>query len=468
MTDIAYMPAHEMAGSIRSGALSACEAVQHCLDRIAAINPELNAIVTLDTDGALRRAALADEALARGETPGPLHGVPFTLKDCLETAGMRTTAGHPPLADNIPDKDSTVAARLKAAGGILMGKTNVPPLAMSLQTRNEIFGCTNNPWDRSRTVGGSSGGAGAAIASGMTPFDIGSDMCGSIRIPSHYCGLFGLKPTANRLPVTGHIPPIHGVPRFDRHLMVVGPMARCAEDLALIASVLAGPDGRDAEVPPLPWRQAAERDPGGLRIAFMPSFPDIPTSKAVSGAVERFAAAMADAGARVEERDPGAPFGELSAVWQDFFPLAAHTMMELSSTKMPVKPPERPSPTLTGWLKVLDRRDSLANAVDALFDDYDAFLCPSVISTAFPHSEPGSPFPVDGELVESRFVDHYLVPFSMTGHPAAVVPAGPAEDGLPVGVQLIGKRWGDEELLAVAQAIATVTGGFQRPPDYRE
>lgn len=466
MLEFAFWTTQELADAIRYGRLSAREVVQACLDRIEALNPRLNAIVTLDADEALRQATRADEVQANGESLGPLHGVPFTLKDCLETAGMRTTAGHNPLAEFVPKEDSTVAARLKSAGAILLGKTNVPPLAMSLQTNNEIFGRTNNPWNLARTVGGSSGGAAAAIAAGLTPFDVGSDLAGSVRIPAHYCGLFGLKPTANRIPVAGHIPPLPGVPRFDRHLMTVGPLARSSGDLALIAGLLAGPDGRDTEVPPAPWIDAPRRVPDSLKIAFLPVFPGVPTSRAVSKAVTSTAEALANAGAGTEERDPGVPAAELGAVWRDYFQLAAAAMMELSSTAMPVKPPYGPPPALAAWLRVLDRRDGLIRAIDGLLEDFDAFLCPAVIATAFEHSNPGSPFPVDGEMVESRFVDHYLVPFNMTGHPAVTIPAGPAEDGLPVGVQLVGRRWGDEALLAVADAVSAVIGGFSPPPNY--
>ena len=249
--------------------------------------------MTLDEEGALRAAREADGALARGAPCGPLHGVPFTLKDCHATLGMRTTAGHPTLADHVPAEDGTVAARLKAAGAILVGKTNVPPMAMSLQTDNPIFGRTNNPWNPARTVGGSSGGAAAAVAAGLVPFDIGSDMSGSIRIPAHYCGVFGLKPTANRLPITGHIPPPPGVPRLDRQMAVVGPIARCVEDLDLLCGILAGPDGRDTEVPPVPWSAHPTPSVSELRIAWLPVFPAVPTARAVRLATERVAAQLA-------------------------------------------------------------------------------------------------------------------------------------------------------------------------------
>jgi amidase len=302
-------------------------------------------------------SGLADEALARGEVWGCLHGVPFTLKDTLATAGMRTTAGFPPLSENVPAQDSTVCARLKAAGGILLGKTNVPPMAMSLQTDNPVFGRTNNPWNPERTVGGSSGGAAASVAAGLVPFDIGSDMSGSIRIPAHYCGVFGLKPTSNRLPVTGHIPPPPGAARTDRQMIAVGPIARCVEDLGLLAGVLAGPDGKDTEVAPLAWQSMTTIEASQLRIAWLPAFPGVPTSLAVRGAVERTVSALQSAGARVEQRDPGCPIDDIKAVWNDYFPMVARNLLDLAGTQLPVKPPATPPPTLAQWTLVLEQRD---------------------------------------------------------------------------------------------------------------
>jgi amidase len=461
MNEIVHLATHELAAAIRARRISAIEAVEAHLDRIGLLNPHLNAVVTLDEEGARRCARLADHAISRGEVCGPLHGVPFTLKDCHATQGMRTTAGFPPLGDHVPQEDGTVAARLKAAGAILIGKSNVPPLAMSLRTENPIFGRTSNPWDLDRSPGGSSGGAAAAVAAGLVSFDIGSDLTGSVRIPAHYCGVFGLKPTANRLPVTGHIPPIPGTPRVDRHIAVVGPIARCVEDLALLCSCLAGPDGQDLEVPPVTWRKTARREIRDLRIAFLPSFPDVPTSRAVVAAVERATMRLSEAGALMVERGPGASIEEIFALWRAYFPLLAATMTELSGAETA----ERKSPALADWTRVHDRRDRLIRSVDALFSEFDAFLCPAVISTAFPHGTPVGKLPVDGQMVDSRYVDHYLLPFNLTGHPSVVIPAGlAADDGLPVGIQLVGGRWEDEVLLATAAAVSEVMGGFVAPP----
>ena len=458
--------ATELARAIRSRECSALELVQVLLDRIERRNPALNAIVTLDGEGALERARAADAAMARGQPCGPLHGVPFTLKDCFETQGLRTTAGHPPLAGHVPQTDSTVAARLKAAGAILLGKTNVPPLAMSLQTNNEIFGRSNNPWNLERTTGGSSGGGAAAVAARLAPFDIGSDLSGSIRIPAHFCGVYGFKPTSNRVPGTGHIPPPPGAPRMDRQLCAYGPLTRSVDDLVLLTSLLVGPDGQDTEIAPLPWREVPRRQASQLRIVWRSAWTGVPTARVVREAVERVARNLADAGAQVEEGDPGFSRDELMAVWNDYFALASTAMMEVAGVSLPVKPPPGAPGGLAAWIGVEHRRDALLRAIDrTLTQRFDAFLCPAVITNAFAHSAPRMPFMLDGESVDSRFADHYLFPFNLLGTPAVILPAGLAGDGLPVGVQLVGARWRDEELLATARAVDGVVGGFRAAPD---
>src|SRR5436190_8167278 len=286
--DIVFSSTTQLAAAIRAGHVSATEVLEAHLAQINTHNPTLNAIITTDAERARERARKADEALARGEVWGPLHGVPFTLKDALATAGMRTTTGFPPLANYVPQEDSTVTARLKAAGGILLGKTNVAMMLADYQSTNPIFGRTNNPWNVERTPGGSSGGAAAALAAGMTPFEIGTDLSASIRIPAHFCGVFGLKPTEQRVPLTGLIPGLSG-PRPVRIMSFIGPVARPVDDLALLYTIIAGPDGSDTEVKPVPVDDMPELTLKNLRIAFAPTFPGIPVAAVIHDAVEALA-----------------------------------------------------------------------------------------------------------------------------------------------------------------------------------
>jgi amidase len=447
----------QLAAAIRTGQVSATKVLSGHLAQIATHNPKLNAVITLDAERAGERAREADEALARGENWGPLHGVPFTLKDAHATAGVRTTTGFPPLADYIPREDGAVAGRLKASGAILIGKTNVPVMLADFQTSNPIFGRTNNPWDTERTPGGSSGGAAAALASGMTPFEVGTDLSASIRLPAHFCGLFGLKTTERRVPLTGLIPGLPG-PRPLRIMSTIGPMARSVEDLALLYSLIAGPDGRDTEVPPVPVGPAAHTELRDLRIAVAPTFPGIPVAAEIRAAVAQLATTLSPLCRVVEEAAlPSLDFN------QELASGGALVGMMIGAVQPGA---QEPPATLKQYLEALDRRDQSIIAWEQFFDRWDVLLCPASMTTAFPHCNPGSPLQVDGKEVSYWTVAAHGALFNYTGHPAVVLPYTLDRAGLPIGIQLVGKRWGESRLLAVAEALAPVTGGFRRPPGY--
>lgn len=455
--DIVFASTTELAAAIRARRVSAVEVLEAHLAQIERHNPALNAVVTLDAEQAHEQARQADEALARGEVCGPLHGVPFTLKDAHATAGMRTTTGFPPL-DHVPQQDSTVTARLKAAGGVLMGKTNVAVmLGDPAQSSNPIFGRTNNPWNIERTPGGSSGGAAAALAAGMTPFEIGTDLAGSIRIPAHFCGLFGLKPTEHRVSLAGLIPGLHA-PRSVRLMSCIGPMARTVEDLALLYSIIAGPDGQDTEVQPTPIDDVPELKLKDLRIAFAPTFPGFPVAAEIRAAIEELARQLKPVCAVVEEAAlPALDFNQdLSSAG------------ELIGMMIGAFQPEenKPPTTLAQYLEALHRRDQSIIAWEQFFDSWDVLLCPPSMITAFPHCEMGAPLHVDGQEVTYWLVNAHTTLFNYTGHPAVVLPYKLDREGLPLGVQLVGKRWDESRLLGIAKALVVVTGEFRRPPDY--
>ncbi len=457
---LGYASATTLLAALAAGDLSSAELVDALLARIARLNPALNAVVTLDAGGARARAAAADAARARGENWGPLHGLPLTLKDGHSTAGMRTTAGWPPLADYVPPADGAVAARLKAAGAIILGKTNVSPLLMDIQSDNAIFGRTNNPWDVARTPGGSSGGAAAALAAGLTPLEVGSDLAGSIRIPAHFCGLFGLKTTEHRVSMAGHIPDLPGRPRTHRIMWAIGPLARDVADLALAYRVLAGPDPADPDVPPLPLGDGAPNAPPlplpSLRLAWAPTFPGVPAAAAIRDSVAALAGALAAAGAHVAERLPAIDFADQAAVRNG-----------LSRAIQAAAAPETEAvPSLAEYDALLARRDAFIAAWEAFFGDWDALLCPVAMLSAFPHWPTDTPLPVDGAPEPYWRIIGHCGPFNLTGHPVVVVPAGRDPTGLPVGMQIVGPRWGEARLLRIAAAIAEVVGPFRRPPGY--
>ena len=447
----------QLASGIRAKRVSAAEVLEAHLAQIEKHNAALNAVVTIDAERARKRAREADQALARGDVWGPLHGVPFTLKDAHSTAGMRTTVGFPPLAEHVPAEDSTVTYRLKEAGGVLVGKTNVAEMLGDFQTNNPIFGRTNNPWNLERTPGGSSGGAAAALASGMTPFEIGTDLSASIRLPSAYCGVFGLKPTEKRVSLTGVVPDPRGTPRSIRLMACVGPMARTVDDLDLIHRIIAGPDGRDTELQPVPVEPAPDLTLKKVRVGFAPTFPGLPVAQDVRGAVERLAAELRPLCAAVEE----APLPALD------FRKELSSAGELIGMMLGAFQPGSKQPTtLAAYLEALHRRDQSIRAWEEFFDAWDVLLCPASMVTAFPHCKPGSPLRVDGKDEDYWMVSGHGALFNYSGHPAVVLPYTQDRDGLPIGLQLVGKRWDESRLLGVAKAFTAVTGEFVRPRGY--
>jgi amidase len=457
MSQIIFASTAQLAAAIRTRDISAVEVLDAHLAQIASRNPALNAIITLDVERARTRAREADAALSRGEIWGPLHGVPFTLKDALATAGMRTTTGSPML-DHVPQDDSAVSARLKRAGGILIGKTNVAEmLGDPGQSNNPLFGRTNNPWDTTRTAGGSSGGAAAAVAAGMTPFDIGTDLSGSIRIPAHFCGVFGLKPTEHRVSLAGLIPGLPP-PRSVRLMSCIGPLARSVDDLALLYTIIAGPDGYDTDVPPVPLGAPPARDLKTVRVAIAPTFPGLPVAAEIGAAFESLASKLRSSGVTVTP----ASLPELD------FTQELMRAGDLIGMMVGAFQPENDGPptTLAQYLTALDQRDQSLCAWERFFEAWDVLLCPASMVSAFPHCEPGSPLLVDGQPQVYWQVSAHTVLFNYTGHPAVVLPAAQGRDGMPIGVQLVGKRWEEARLLEFARALAALTGGFRRPPGY--
>jgi amidase len=458
MKDIIFSTATALASAIREKQVSAMDVLEAHLAHIAKHNSTLNAIVTLDAEGARQRAQAADTALARGETWGALHGVPLTLKDAHSVAGMRTTAGFEPLAGYIPPEDGTIAARLKSAGAIILGKTNVPVLLDDVQTQNPIFGRSNNPWNLERTPGGSSGGACAAVAAGLAPLEIGSDLAGSIRIPAHFCGVYGLKPTEHRVSSFGHIPGLPDSPRGVRIMSVLGPIARHIDDIGLAFRIIAGADGCDTEVPPVSLKPEDSPPFQGLRIAWTPTFPGVPAADDIRKAIERLATELAHLGSRVEVRLPDVDFAQQSALLDE--------LVNFITTVFQPQPEDVEPLSLGNYLKALDQRDAFILAWEHFFDDWDVLLCPAAMTTAFEHCPTKTPLMVDGERVRYWKMVSYCGPFNLTGHPAIVLPLAQDRNNLPIGVQIVGRRWGEERLLAIARTLSQVTGGYNRPPGY--
>jgi amidase len=474
-----HRTAIDIAGAIRRREASAVEVVEAHLAHIDRVNDPLNAVVTLCADTARERARDADVALARGEPWGPLHGVPITVKDAHDTAHVRTTSGHPSLAENVPAGNATPVARLIGAGAILLGKTNMPPFGLNYQCENELFGRTNNPWDTSRTPGGSSGGSAAAVSSGMTPLELGSDLAGSIRVPAHYCGVFAMKPTEFLLSGAGSARGAAPPPRAIRHMSQPGPVAASVADMSLALRLLAGPDSARREVPPVPLREAAVRPLASYRIAVAPELPGARPSRHILDSMSTLADGLSDLGCAVTERLPDDwTFTPLMETWAELaYAGIGSTMDEPAREAFREQlrmAPNSEDPLLRGAHRGLDadnrafnatlqRRDMYCAALDRLLDDVDVLLMPTAMTTAIPHWPTGEPIPVDGHDVAYWTVGlGYTTPCNLTGHPAVTAPIGLAPDGLPIGVQAIGRRWGDMELLGFVERMTEFVGPIGR------
>ena len=464
MGNIIYASAKSMAQAVRDKEVSAVELVEAHLGRIEEVNSALNAVVQLAAERARAEAVEADAALARGESKGALHGVPFTLKDSIDTEGIITTGGTLGRKDFVPDADATVTARLRAAGGILLGKTNTPELTYAGETDNLVYGRTNNPFDLSRAPGGSSGGAGAIVCCGGAAFDIGSDTGGSVRGPAHYCGITGIKPNSGRVPRTGHIVP-HSFGAVDS-LTQNGPMARYVEDLALILSIISGPDWDDPHIVPMPLGNPADVDISGLRVAF---YTDnglrAPTDEIVA-AVRSAANALADAGCLVEEDLPRAipdnpdinnqlSQGDGQAGARRLLAKYGTTETHEWMTRLLEKASEN-MVSVGEYTAALERVDAYRSAMLGFMENYDVIVCPVSAFAALPHGE--------SMTDENRSGINYTATYNITGWPSTVVRGGTSPDGLPIGVQVVARPWREDVSLAVAQYLEGVLGGWQNPP----
>ena len=444
-----------LAAAIRRGDLSSEELVTACLDRIEAVNGQLNAVVQLASETALARAREADEARSRGESWGALHGVPMTIKDSLDTAGIISTGGTQGRASHIPERDATVVARLKEAGAILLGKTNTPELTLSFETDNLIYGRTSNPYDLSRTSGGSSGGAAAIVAAGGAPFDIGSDYGGSIRLPSHFCGIAGIKPTSGRVPRTGHIYPFGGV---QDAFQQIGPLARYVDDLSLILPVIAGPDGIDPGVGPMPLGDPSTVDLGSLRVSFhSDNGIATPTPETIT-AVEAAAADLEGAVAGVQELQPPAVDEAMELIPLYFWDGGAaieRLLREAGTTENTLGGfTAGPAVSALELDRLITASFSFRSRLHSFMTEWDAIICPVNAGPALPHGGTADP--------ESLALFSYTFTHNVSGLPGAVVRRGTSPEGLPIGVQIVAAPGREDVALALA-AVIEDAGGF-RPP----
>ena len=483
MTDLAFRSATALAAEIRAKRISCRELLELYLGRVERYNPSINAIIATDMPAARQRADQADAALARGEVWGPLHGVPMTIKESFDVAGLPTTWGLPELKDNRATRDAAAVQRYRAAGVTLFGKTNVPVLLADWQSFNPVYGTTNNPWDLARTPGGSSGGGAAALAAGLTGLETGSDIGASIRDPAHYCGVYGHKPTYGICSPRGHaLPGIVGA----ADISVIGPMARSAEDLDVALGVMAGPDDIDGagwRLELKPSRRERLRD---FRVAVMLDDPNAEVDQAVQTRLQALADFLARQGATVSDRArPDLDTTEVQRVFIKLLRaatsgrqsdtvfernLAAARALSAGDDSYYARMTRANVLSHRDWLAANELRHRMRLTWAAFFQDYDLLLCPAAASAAFPHDQVGErhnrTIPVNGKRVpttDQLFWAGYSCLFYL---PATVAPIGRTESGLPVGVQIVGPQYGDLTCIRFARLIEQEFGGFEPPPGY--
>jgi Asp-tRNA(Asn)/Glu-tRNA(Gln) amidotransferase A subunit family amidase len=458
MADLTFLSAVTMAQQISEKKISPVELANAHLAKIERLNPKLNAFVHVDVDRVRREARAAEAAVVRGQTLGPLHGVPISIKSSLEVAGFRCESGTRLRAGVVAARDAPLVERLRNAGAIVLGVTNTPELLMAWETDNLLYGRTNSPWDLDRTPGGSSGGEAAAIAAGMSAGGVGSDAGGSIRVPAHFSGICGLKPTPGRIPSTGHFPASGGPFAL---IGVVGPMARTGADVGAIFEVMQGPDDADPCAAPVPVRWPNQAELRKLRIGYFEDDGRTPVTPETRAALRTAAEALRSAGFQVE---PFRPEGleEARELWKKFFVKVAGMLIRpmFNGREEDESPILRQflewsaaEPELTGesLLDAWIRRDSVRAQFLAQMRKYPILLCPAAAIPAFRHGE--REWPIDGQTVHYLDAWSYTEWFNLLGNPAAVVPVSYSAEGLPIGVQIVGRPWEEEQVLAVAAAV---------------
>lgn len=472
----------EMLRALRTRQVSAVELLDLHLRRIERYNPQLNAIVLPNYEAARRTAATADEARTRGEDK-PLLGLPLTIKDCIYVKGLPTTGGVSERAEAIAEEDARLAARVRAAGAVIMGKTNVPPYAADWQSDNPIFGRSNNPWDLSRTPGGSTGGGAAAVAAGLTPLEFGGDFGGSIRIPAAFCGVYGHKSSETAVPRSGHFPG----PNFPNAVIamaVQGPLARSAEDLELALDVIAGPDvGEDVawrlELPPARHERLAD-----YRVAVLPPIEWVPVDAEIMAALDKLATQLGRTGAQVKEIQPKAldDMREYLRVYLSIFSALSNVGRPESERRQEAEEIRRSTEDFTApaWADGLEasasdyviwfgQREEYRAAYRAFFRDWDVLLTPANIVNAFLHTDEPHPqrrLDVNGQAMDYNLQFVYASLCNFSGQPGTAFPVGQTCSGLPIGLQAVGPYLEDRTPIRFAALVAQEFGGFRRPTGY--
>jgi amidase len=481
--DIAFWPAKRLAGHLRRRKIGCLELLDHYLKRVERHNPKLNAIIATDLDGARKRARAADRALAKGDTWGPLHGVPMTIKESYDVVGLPTTWGVPELKHNIAAKNALAVDRMLATGVVLYGKTNVPLMLADWQSYNDIYGTTNNPWDLRRSPGGSSGGSAAALAAGLTGIDAGSDIGSSIRNPAHFCGVFGHKPTYGICPPRGHALPGR-VAAAD--ISVIGPLARSADDLDIALAAMAGPDDIDGAGLQLKLPPPKKKRLRDFKVALVLDDKNVEVDRSVQDRLQALADFLGRSKAKVDDR--ARPAIDTTHQHRTYVALlraatsgrqTADQFEKNRATAQTLKPEDQSYFAQMTRANVMHHRDWLALNEERhrirlkwaeFFKDYDLLLCPAASTPACPHDHAGERWErtitVNGRTVMATDELFWAGFASLAYLPATVAPIGFSPQGLPIGVQIMGPQYHDRACIGFAGLLEREFQAFVPPPGY--
>ncbi|HEY7457436.1 MAG TPA: amidase [Xanthobacteraceae bacterium] len=483
-----FLTVRELIRLLRDKQISALELLELQLDRVQEVNPKINAIVAFDEERARKDAKRADEAAARGKSLGALHGLPMTVKDVFETVGMPTTCGIPALRNHMAGRDAAVVALLREHGAVIFGKSNVPEGAGDHQSYNSIYGITRNPWNLDRTCGGSSGGAAAAVATAMTPLEVGSDVGGSIRCPAHFCGVFGHKPSHGLVPLAGHIPPEPGALR-DIEMEVAGPLARSAYDLELALDVLATPNDLDRKGRVWKLPNARRERLQDFRVALWADTRSYPVDPGYLNAIHAFADDLRKLGAKIDDKARPAIDTEesnetyiatLFGMWGGGLPdeifnayVTAAAGLDPKDRSWAARIGRAAGQNLRNWDRLQEKRAKLRRIWEAFFRDYDILICPVMVTPAFPHDTSGADH--TAQLHRTMKVGNDTLPYldnliwpgliTLVNLPATVVPTRRFTEGLPTGIQIVSGYLEDRTTLGFAQLIEDELGGFMPPQE---
>jgi len=480
MNKYIYKSAIELAHLIRNKEASSTEVVNEHLARIKEHNSELNAVVISMEEEALKTAAECDAEVKNGILRGPLHGVPMTVKEQYWVKGTKSTLNFKLLKDWTASEDAVIVERLRKAGAVILGKTNVPKNLLDYQINGDIYPEGKNPYNTEYSPGGSSGGSSAALASGMVPIELGGDFGGSIRIPSNFCGLYGLKPTENTIPGHGNVPKPKGAKSFIFHMACGGPMARTPEDLELVWKIIRGPHKSNRDTPGIDWANPENKILSDYRIAWVDCWPGYETSDQISALIKEFVDQLSKKGCKTEFSTPGNDLHErslsihrnlsISLISQDLpwfikplmmMDLKFNFLKGVKNVKWKFKD------TLIDYSETMGKRAAVISEWEQFFDNHDLLVCPIGYGPAYKRCKIGNPITYEGkEVIYLNYVWPFNACFNASGHPAMNIPLGIGKEGLPVGVQVVGPYWSEPDLLHFAKLVSKFTKGFVKPNGY--